>query len=63
MAGIENIVVHSKVGVDRRVCLAEGSFSMCQLLISLLTELPRPLDPSPRTTFDLMERSASQEEH
>jgi hypothetical protein len=56
MAGIENIVVHSKVGVT--VVLAIRLI-MCQLLTLLRTVLPRPLDPGPRVAFDFMERSAA----
>ena len=56
MAGIENIVVHSKVGAYCRVCYRDLRTPLLTLLPPVL---PRPLDPGPRATFDLMERAAA----
>jgi hypothetical protein len=60
MAGIENIVVHSKVGTAVAFAMR---LVLRQLLILLPTVLPRSLDPGPRAALNLVERPAAQEEH
>jgi hypothetical protein len=56
MAGIENIVVHSKVGA---YCRAHYRDLHTAVADSAPPVLPRSLDPGPRAAFDLMERPAA----
>ena len=56
MAGIERVVIHSRV---RQLCLSCPLTNMPDISL----ELRRPMDPSPRTRNHLLVCRAQQEEH